>query len=250
MADWIANRFIFYPMKYPGGDWDLQRSARAEDRWIRSAGGIRLNAWWFPSPKARLVTLFLHGNAGNVTHRIDHADAIRQARSQVLVVDYRGYGKSNGTPSERGLYQDGDATYDELVRAGFDPSQIVLHGESLGTAVAVDVAARRRCAGLILEAPLSSAQDVAAGVVPILGPALVRGFESQRKISRVHAPVFVIHGDRDEVIPFSQGRAVFDAANKPKWFWQVRGAMHNDLQFVAGREYVPRLREFYAHLGV
>jgi len=249
VSDWIANRFIFYPMKFPEGDWGVQWSAGAEERWFRARDGTRLNAWWFPLPGARLATLFLHGNAGNVTHRVDHAAQIRAAGSAVLIVDYRGYGKSSGKPSEAGVYMDGDAAYDEVVRLGFAPLRIVLHGESLGTAVAVDVAARRPCAGLVLEAPLSSAQEIAASVVPLLGPALVRGFESRRKIRQVRAPVFVIHGDRDEVIPFAHGRALFEAANPPKWFWQVRGAMHNDLLFVADGEYVPRLREFYGRLA-
>jgi len=249
MSDWVANRFIFYPMRYPEGEWELQRSAGAEERWIRARDGTRLNAWWFPLPGARLATLFLHGNAGNVTHRVDHAAQIREAGSAVMLLDYRGYGKSDGSPSERGVYEDGDAAYDELVRMGFAPEKIVLHGESLGTAVAVHLAARRPCAGLVLEAPLSSAQEIAAGLVPLLGPALVRGFESRRKIPRVHAPLFVIHGDRDEVIPFSQGQAVFEAANEPKWFWPVRGGTHNELLVQAGSEYTPRLREFYSRLG-
>ena len=246
MSSWVANRFIFYPMRFPEGDWELQRSSGAEERWIRACDGTRLNAWWFPLPDARVATLFLHGNAGNLTHRVDHAEQIREAGSAVMVLDYRGYGKSEGRPSERGVYEDADAAYDELVRMGFAPSKIVLHGESLGTAVAVDLAARRPCAGLVLEAPLSSAQEIAAGIVPLLGPAIVRGFESRRKISQVHAPVFVIHGDRDEVIPFRHGRAVFEAANEPKSFWQVRGGTHNELLYQAGTEYVPRLREFYS----
>src|ERR1051326_3862357 len=100
----IANRFMFYPMRYPEGDWQLQQAARAEERWIRTADGTRLNAWWFPANDAHWTTLFLHGNAGNVTHRVDHAEQIRRAGSSVLINDYRGYGKSEGTPSEQGIY--------------------------------------------------------------------------------------------------------------------------------------------------
>jgi uncharacterized protein len=250
MSGWIANRLIFYPMRYPEGDWERQRSAGAEDRWIRSAvDGTRLNAWWFPLPGARLATLFLHGNAGNVTHRVDHATRILEAGSAVMLLDYRGYGRSEGSPSETGMYRDAEAAYDDLVRLGFEPARIVLHGESLGTAAAVDLAARRRCAGLILEAPMSSAQDVASGILPLLGPLLVRGLESKRKIGGVRAPVLVIHGDRDDTIPFALGKAVFEAAHEPKWFWPVRGGTHNDLLQAAGKEYVPKLREFYGRLA-
>lgn len=248
MAGWVASRFIYYPMRYPEGDWSLQPGAGAEDRWFRASDGTKLNAWWFPLAAASRATLFLHGNAGNVTHRADHSARIREAGSSVLVVDYRGYGKSEGRPSEAGLYKDADAAYDELVRLGFDPANIVIHGESLGSAVAVDLAARRKCAGLILEAPLSSVQEIAGLIVPLLGPALVRGFNSREKIRGVHVPLLVIHGDHDEVIPFEHGRAVFEAANDPKYFWPVRGGTHNELLYAAGAEYVPRLRDFYSRL--
>src|SRR5258708_33517003 len=114
------------------------------------------------------------------------------------------------------MYRDADAAYDELVRMGFEPARIVLHGESLGTAAAVDLASRRPCGGVILEAPMSSAQDVASGILPLIGPLLVRGLESKRKIVGVRVPVLVIHGDRDTTIPFALGKAMFEAANEPK----------------------------------
>jgi fermentation-respiration switch protein FrsA (DUF1100 family) len=250
MSGWIANRVMFYPMRYPDGDWEAQRSVGAEDRWMRASDGTRLNAWWFPSPPgSRLATLFLHGNAGNVTHRVGHARMIIESGSAVMLLDYRGYGRSEGSPSETGMYRDADAAYDELVRMGFEPARIVLYGESLGTAAAVDLGARRPCAGLILEAPMSSAQDVASGILPLLGPLLVRGLESKRKIVGVRAPVFVIHGDRDNTIPFALGKSVFEAAHEPKWFWPVPGGSHVDLLAVAGKEYVARLREFYGRLA-
>lgn len=246
LAHWVSNRFIFFPSRYPEGDWNVRGPASAQDLWFRASDGTRLNAWWFPSGGGGLATLFLHGNAGNVTCRVDHAMRIREAGSASLVLDYRGYGKSEGQPSEDGLYRDALAAYEELVRLGFDSSRIVLHGESLGTAVAVDLAARCPCAGLILESPLLSCQRIAAGIVPWLGPALVRGFDSRRKIRRVQVPLLVIHGDADEIVPFEHGRALFEAANDPKEFWRLPGGTHNELLDVAGTEYVPRLKKFYA----
>jgi len=245
MLSGVINRFVYYPMPYPHGEWNLQTEAGAQDLWLTAADGIRLHAWWFPRPQLRLATLFLHGNAGNVTHRVDHAQAITAAGSSVLVLDYRGYGKSSGHPSERGLYLDADAAYDALVRLGYSPDRIVLHGESLGSAVAVELGSRRPCAELILESPLASLSKMAGLVLPFAGPLLVHGFDTLQRITRVHAPLLVIHGDADEIVPFSQGQAVFSMAHEPKQFWRVLGAHHNDLLYVTGKEYSARLHAFY-----
>src|SRR4051794_7550951 len=229
MLQKFVNQFVYYPMRYPDGDWDEQSRAGAMDVWLTSEDGVKLNAWWFPQPAAKYVTLFLHGNAGNVTHRIDHAQAVKQAGSAILVLDYRGYGKSEGHPKEEGLYRDADAAYNELIRRGYSPNRIILHGESLGTAVATELASRRKCAALILESPFASLSRMASQVVPVLGPALAHGFNTERKIRDVRVPLLVVHGDADEIVPFSQGRAVYESANKPKSFWRVSGASHNNL---------------------
>jgi fermentation-respiration switch protein FrsA (DUF1100 family) len=244
----LLERFVYYPMPYPQGDWSLQSQAGAQDLWLTTRDGIPLNAWWFPEPDSRMATLFLHGNAGNVTHRIDHAHAINSAGSAILVLDYRGYGKSKGHPSEGGLGLDAQAAYDVLRKLGYDPAHILVHGESLGAAVAVELASRHPCAGLILESPLTSLSDMAGNILPILGPLVAHGFNTKRTISRVHTPVLIMHGDADEIVPFSQGQAVFAAANPPKDFWRISGAHHNDLLYVAGNQYVRRLHTFYESL--
>lgn len=246
----FVDQFVYFPMKYPDGDWERQSKAGGEDLWLTAKDGVQLNTWYFPQRKAKYITLFLHGNAGNVTHRVDHAEAVKQAGSAVVVLDYRGYGKSKGRPTERGLYEDADAAYNELTRRGYTSSQIILHGESLGTAVATELASRRKCAALILESPLASLSHMAGQVVPVLGPALAHGFDTKSRIAKIHVPLLILHGDADEVVPFSQGRAVFERANEPKTFWTVSRARHNDLLYVAGGEYVPRLRAFYASLGL
>jgi fermentation-respiration switch protein FrsA (DUF1100 family) len=245
----VVDRFVYYPMRYPQGEWGSQAQAGAQDVWPMTADGVRLNAWWFPKLGSRFATLFLHGNAGNVTHRIDHAHAITKAGSAILVLDYRGYGKSMGQPSESGLYLDADAGYDALIRLGYGPKQIIVQGESLGTAVAVELASRRPCAGLVLESALTSLSDMARAVLPVIGPLVAHGFDTQRKVKQVRVPLFMIHGDADEVVPFSQGQAVFRAANEPKRFWRVPGAHHDDLLYIAGEEYVTRLRAFWRSLG-
>ncbi len=244
----FANRAIYYPAKFPEGFWDLQSQVSAEDVWLETPDGVRLNAWWVRRKDTRLATLFLHGNAGNVTHRAQHIREIVAAGSSVLVVDYRGYGKSAGRPTEKGLYIDSDTAIRYLLGLGYRPKQIILHGESLGTAVAVDLASRRPCAGLILEAPFTSGSEVAATVLPGVGPMLVHSFNSVPKIRWNLRPKLFIQGDRDEVIPLRLGQALYTAAQAPKSFWVVEGAGHNDILEAAGSQYRERLAAFYASL--
>jgi uncharacterized protein len=192
--------------------------------------------------------MYLHGNAGNVTHRFLQIREITAAASSVLMLDYRGYGKSGGSPNEHGLYADADAAYQYLLDRGYGTRQIILQGESLGTAVAVDLASRKDCGGIVLEAAFTSGRDVANTVLPVIGPLLFRGLDSKSKIAKVRAPVLFFHGDRDEIIPLKLGRALFNAAPQPKSFWEVRGAGHNDLVETAGPSYREKLTEFYEQL--
>ena len=242
----VANRSVYFPKRYPDGPWQAQELLHASDVWLDTADGVRIHAWWIPCNGAWFVTLQLHGNGGNITHRYPQYREIQAAGSAILALDYRGYGKSQGRPTERGLYRDADAAYDYLLKRGFRPDQIIVHGESLGTAVAVDLASRRPCAAVVLEAPFTSAKDVAQTVVPVIGPMLIWGFNSRDKIGRVHAPIFFIHGDRDKVIPLRLGRDLFAAAYEPKSFWMVTGAGHNDITETAGAAYGQHLRSIYA----
>lgn len=240
----LAQRAAYFPARYPEGLWELQGQIGAEDVWLSP----QLHAWWVPAPETPLATLFLHGNAGNLTHRAYRVPEWQAAGSSVLLVDYRGYGKSRGNPSEKGIYQDGETAYQWLLARGYAPERIVVHGESLGTAAAVDLASRRKCAGVILEAPFTSGREMAGRLLPLLGPLVFRGFDQIGKITRVEAPLLVIHGDRDEVVPFEMGRRLFEAARQPKQFWRLEGARHNDLIERAGPRYRERLREFYTGL--
>jgi fermentation-respiration switch protein FrsA (DUF1100 family) len=242
----VISRVVYQPTRYPGGWWHTQSESGAQDVWLRSRDGVRLHAWWVPVPGSDLATLYLHGNGGNLAHRPGHLREMAGAGSSVLIVDYRGYGKSEGRPTERGMYRDADAGYDHLIAIGYPPSQIVIHGESLGSAVAADLASRRPCAGLVLECPFTSLSEIGGTVVPWLGRLFVSGFNTRRKVRKVHAPLLVIHGDRDETVPYRMGRAVFEAGNQPKSFWTLEGATHMDIVEVGGPEYRARLRAFYA----
>lgn len=244
----MANRAVYYPMRHPQGYWDAQAEVGAADVCLEAGDGVRLHGWWLASPGASLATLFLHGNAGNLTHRAARMKEIAAAGSSILVIDYRGYGKSEGRPSESGLYRDAEAGYLYLAAQGFPPERILLHGESLGTAVAVELARRRPAAAVILESPFTSARDMAGRVLPLVGPLLVWGYNTRSKIGLVRRPLLVIHGNQDEIVPFEMGRAVFEAAAGPKWFWEVAGAGHNDIVDTAGPRYRQRLTDFYRGL--
>ena len=246
---YFAESAKFHPSPYPQGPWDVQAKLDTEDVWLTTSDGVQIHGWRIGAgPDAELMTLYLHGNGGNISHRGQHLSAIRAAGSHLLIIDYRGYGKSKGNPTEAGIYLDADAAHAYLKDQGYQSDRIILHGESLGTAVAADLAARQPCAGVILEAPFTSARAVAAYVLPVIGPLVVSGLETERKIRDVTAPVFVIQGDRDATIPHVLGQQVFEAANEPKQLWTIPGAGHNDIVEVAGPEYVERLKQFYAGL--
>jgi fermentation-respiration switch protein FrsA (DUF1100 family) len=248
-AFWFwAQRAVYFPYRYPNGYWELRERFDAADVWLTTRDGVKLHGWWIAPPGARVATLHLHGNGGNITHRGGHIRGLVAAGTALLLIDYRGYGKSEGWPTEKGLYADADAGYDYLIQQGFAPNRIVVYGESLGTAVAVDLAARRPVVGVILEAPFTSASDIAARVLPVVGPLVMRSYNTRARIGRVSAPIFILQGDRDEVIPFEMGQALYAAAPEPKQFWRVEGAHHSDIPEVAAPEYEARMRAFFAGL--
>jgi pimeloyl-ACP methyl ester carboxylesterase len=246
---WLAHRSVYFPMRYPQGEWQDAQWLGVTDVRLTSADRLKLHGWYKHQEKSALVTLFLHGNAGNVTHRDLHIRAIGSTGSSVLVPDYRGYGRSEGTPTEKGLYADARAAYDWLRAQGWRAEQIVIQGESLGSAVAVDLATQAPCAGLVLEAPFTSVSEVAGRVVPVVGSWLVGGFDSKSKIGRLRVPLLIIHGTNDEVIGYDLGRALFEAAPQPKEFLAIDGAGHNNLVPAGGDTYLRKLREFHARIG-
>jgi fermentation-respiration switch protein FrsA (DUF1100 family) len=239
----VGRKFTYFPSKSPIDDLP----AGAEAVWISTADGERLSAWWFGKRDAELVTLYLHGNGGYLSMYVDHIDAIHKAGASLLIIDYRGYGLSSGSPSEGGLYKDAQAAYDWLRKRGYAGDKIIVQGLSLGSAVAVDLATRNRVRGLVLEAPFSSARGVAASILPVIGWTLPLGYNAIAKIPQLKAPLLVIHGDRDRVINLALGRELFAAAPEPKEFLLVQGAGHEDLPMVAGAMYEAALRRLYQH---
>ncbi len=247
----LVHAMTFHPSRYPEGQWESQQSFRAEDIELRSPDGLRLHAWLVPAQgETRATTLYLHGNAGNLSDRPEHLRSLTAAGAEVLILDYRGYGKSEGEPSESNMYEDSETAYAWLLAQGRAPGRIVLYGESLGTAAATDLASRRACGALVLEAPFPSRAAMAARVVPWVGPLVARGFETARKIASVRCPVLILHGTADTVVPQSMGRAVFDAAPEPKTFWSIPGGRHVDPVPVASEEYRMRMAAVFEALAI
>jgi uncharacterized protein len=207
---------------------------------IATADGLQLSAWWFapPSPAPATVLVF-GGNAGNRSHRIPLADALRRHGLQVLLVEYRGYGGNPGQPSERGLAADSRAAYAYVAsRPDVDTSRLVFFGESLGSAVAVTLASEHPPAALILRSPFGSLTDIGAHHYPFLPVRfLLRDrFASIERIARIHAPVLVIAGDNDRIVPLAHSRRLYAAAAEPKALTVIRDADHNDDELLAGDE--------------
>jgi fermentation-respiration switch protein FrsA (DUF1100 family) len=207
---------------------------------IAMPDGVRISAVYLPNPDARFTLLCSHGNAEDIGQMRDVLELMRKHGFAVFAYDYRGYGTSGGTPSEDRCYQDADAIYQHLVaQLHVPPDRIIIYGRSLGGAMATYIASRHPAAGLILESSFVTAFRVVTRVP--FGP-----FDKYRnidRIGRIRCPVLVIHGRQDEVVPFSHGMELFEAANRPKLSLWVDAAHHNDLVWTAGQAYWDKLAE-------
>jgi uncharacterized protein len=219
---------------------------------ISTADGEELDAWWVPARDERGVMLFFHGNAGNISHRLDSLGIFNRLGLSVLILDYRGYGQSTGRPSEEGTYEDARAAWRYLAgERGIDDARIVLFGRSLGAAVATRLAVEHRPRALIVESGFRSVPDLAAELywfLPVRALARVE-YPVEKLIARVQAPVLVIHSSEDDIIPFSHGRALYAAANPPKTLLELRGG-HNTGFLLSGRAYVEGLDAFLKEIGI
>ena len=226
----LERSLIFVPSRYPVGNWH-PAALTFEDADFRAANGVRLHGWFVPCDQPRAVILFSHGNGGNLTNRADVLRALHRLGAAVLIYDYRGYGRSEGSPDEAGILRDARAARAWLAkRTGIDERQIVQFGESLGGGVAVDLAAADGARGLILVSTFTTLPDAAAAHFPWLPVRLVMRtrLDSLSKIGRYHGPLLEMHGDADRVVPFALGRRLFAAANEPKQFVEIANGDHND----------------------
>jgi fermentation-respiration switch protein FrsA (DUF1100 family) len=219
-------RTIFYPMR------QIETTPKAigldyEDLYFRTEDGKLLNGWLIKNPAATSTVILFHGNAGNISHRLDKIAFFHKLGLNVFIIDYRGYGKSQGRPGEKGLYLDARAAYDYLSTRKDLGKKKIACGESLGCAAAIDLCLNRKLDGLILDSAFASARDMSRVVFPFLPTFLIMSkFDSIEKIKSIKIPKLFIHSINDEIVPFSQGAKLFQAAPEPKEFLKIMGG-HN-----------------------
>jgi pimeloyl-ACP methyl ester carboxylesterase len=250
----MENRFIFFPQKVSSTTpLPPAPGFTVESVWLQSADGVRVNGWLITSqsqsPSARTTVLYLHGNAGSLFDRMDRLLSLAAQGFRIFAIDYRGYGWSSGSPSESGLYRDAAAAYEFLIQhEHVDPGSLFFYGESLGTAVAIELALDHPGGGLILESPFTSFEEVGKAHYFFI-PGFVYHFMSNDwnsldRIRRINIPTFILHGDRDEVVPFSQGQRLYEAARPPKTFLPIHGAAHMECLELGGQQLMDRLKAF------
>lgn len=248
----VMNSLLFFPEREI-----LATPADAglpfEDEAIETEDGERLHGWWVPARRgpAGAHVLLCHGNAGNVGDRVLHAALLCAAGLDVLLFDYRGYGRSSGRPGEAGTYRDARAARAALLaRDDVDPASVVYLGESLGGGVALELALEHPPSGLVLMSTFTSVADMARDHYAAVPAAMVPdAYPSLRRVRELRAPLLVVHGDRDDIVPLSHGQALFDAAPEPKQLHVIRGVGHNDLVTRAGPEWAAAIARFSAALA-
>ena len=240
----FQERLVFFPSK------DVLVTPRTvglafEDIYLQS-GEARIHAWYVPAKNARLSVLFCHGNAGNMSHRLETLSLFNTLGVNVLIFDYAGYGRSEGKASEAQTYRDVEAAWRFLVEEqGANPKSIVLFGRSLGGGVATWLAAKERPGALILESTFSSVPEMGAKLYPLLPVRLLARvhYDSAVRLAQIDSPKLFIHSRDDEIVPFEQGESLYRRAHEPKTFVEIRGS-HNDGFLDSGAHYIASLQSF------
>lgn len=241
MATLLKRNALFFPERYPSGLWNTSRfPSPPTEHFINTSDGVRLHSWLFRSSRIDPLLIWYHGNGGNLTHRADIAAELARRGVSVLLFDYRGYGRSQGRPTERGLYEDGTAVYDFARDSlGLKPEDIVVYGESLGGPYAAHVAASRGARCVIIENSFSSLTSVAKAVYPYL-PFRFFISDSLRTthwLNKANVPVLIMHGRRDRVIPYHLGKELYDSVQTSKVFFESQTAGHAEIPSVEGARY-------------
>lgn len=252
MLYFLQERLVFLP-HMPGRTLDATPETIGlafEDAWIETQDGERLHGWFIPARDARGSVLFFHGNAGNISHRLESIHIFNRLALNVLIVDYRGYGQSSGEVNEEGTYRDAQAAWDYLVdQRGIPADQVLVFGRSLGAAVGAWLASQAGVepAGVIIESSFSSGLDMGRRLYPVLPVRLITriNYPVKEYVTRIRAPLLVVHSRDDEIIPFDMGQTIFAAANEPKTFFEM-GGDHNAGFWISRERYIPALNAFLA----
>ncbi|MFC1574523.1 alpha/beta hydrolase [Gemmatimonadota bacterium] len=243
----LAESLLFQPSRGDPGPPPQLRGVGGRSLTLTTDDGVGIQAWWYDLGDGPSV-LFLHGNAGDISHRTPIAEGLLDEGMSVLLLEYRGYGGSQGKPSEDGVHIDALAGYDFLVEAGGDSRPIVVFGRSMGGAVAARLAARRPTGALVLESSFTSLEAMGRVLYPFLPGFLFRRlrghFDTLASVRVVDAPLLVVHGTADEIIPLRMGLELLGGGNQPKEWLGVDGAGHNDVYWVGGGDYFRRIGDF------
>jgi hypothetical protein len=245
----FQERYVYFPTR------ELAVTPAAygldyEELWLTTADGVHLHGWYVPAPATRGAILFLHGNGGNISHRLDTLKIFHDLGLAALIIDYRGYGASGGRPSEEGTYLDAQAAWRHLLEVkGYSQDRIVLFGRSLGGAVAAWLAARTRPAGLIVESTFTSVEDMGRHYYPFLPVRWLTRihYPVLGYLRQVQSPVLIVHSPDDEIVPYNQGRRLYEAAPMPKYFLELIGD-HNHGFMLSGPRYVQGLEKFLSNV--
>jgi fermentation-respiration switch protein FrsA (DUF1100 family) len=246
---YFERRSLFFPTKdfsYTPKEVGLQY----ENVFIKTKDGLKIKAWFIPAnPVAHHTIFFSHGNGGNISHRISKIVILNKLGLNVFIYDYRGYGKSEGKPTEAGIYLDGNAVYDYLTKKkGIPEDSIIAYGESLGAAVAVGLASKAKLEALILEGAFSSAKDMAGELFPFIPSFLFHSkLDSLTKIKNVIIPKLFIHSSNDEIVPIQLSRKLYNMAPHPKFFTTLGGG-HNTCFMDSQKEYIESISSFVSKL--
>ena len=245
---YIEPRKLFYPAK--NIDFFPDRVGLSfQEVFFETADKVKLNGWLIPSTDSKYTILFCHGNAGNISHRIAKLKFFNDLGCSVFIFDYRGYGKSQGRPSENGFYRDAEAAYGYLLSRGISDNQIIGYGESIGGAVIIYLASKKTIKALILDSTLSSVKDMIKCAYPFI-PSWVFAsrFDSENKIRSIRIPKLIIHSLNDEIVPYQLGKKLYESACEPKNFLQIYGG-HNS-SFYESKELLRRsIGDFIKQVG-
>lgn len=248
VLSFLQSRLVYHPRR-PIEETPAAYGLAYEDVSLTTADNVSLHGWWVPADRSRGTMLFFHGNAGNISHRTETLEIFNRLGMNSLIIDYRGYGRSGGKPSEAGTARDADAAWDYLVNdRQIDPQRIVIFGRSLGGAVAIELATRKPCQALIAESTFTSIPDMSKAILPIFPRFLVRfGYRSIDRIASVGCPVLVVHSPDDDLVPYEFGRELYKAAVEPKAFLEIKGS-HNEGFLLSLEAYLAGMDAFLSEL--